>query len=253
MSTNLYVIPGSHACRSAMLMLDHKSIPYRVIALPSIAHPLLVRVRGFPGSPQPIRRINSRTPLDLSILDRLGTVPALEIGGEKVQTNHEIARHLDRVQRDPPLLPADPDARRDTEAAELWGDQTLQMAARRAALAAASNGLGGLRMRGARGRLGPLLTRSDLPRALVARLASRTFRAGGDRVAGIMEAIPPLLDRVDLWVTDGVLNGEHLTVADYMIAPSLALLTYDERLAAEIAVRPSGRLVDRLLPEPAAG
>ena len=25
----LYVIPGSHACRSAMLMLEHKGRPYR--------------------------------------------------------------------------------------------------------------------------------------------------------------------------------------------------------------------------------
>ena len=24
----LYVIPGSHACRSAMLMLEHKQVPY---------------------------------------------------------------------------------------------------------------------------------------------------------------------------------------------------------------------------------
>jgi arsenate reductase-like glutaredoxin family protein len=29
----LYVIPGSHACRSAILMLEHKQVPYRRVAL----------------------------------------------------------------------------------------------------------------------------------------------------------------------------------------------------------------------------
>ena len=45
----LYVILGSHACRAGMLMLDHKGIPYRTVTLPTGLHPLVVRLRGFPG------------------------------------------------------------------------------------------------------------------------------------------------------------------------------------------------------------
>ena len=37
-----------------------------------------------------------------------------------------------------------------------------------------------------------------------------------------------------------------------MIAPSLALLTYVQDLRPEIERRPAIRLVDRILPEPAA-
>jgi hypothetical protein len=35
-----------------------------------------------------------------------------------------------------------------------------------------------------------------------------------------------------------------------MVAPSLALLSYRPDLAAQIAARPAGALLDRLLPEP---
>jgi hypothetical protein len=38
-----------------------------------------------------------------------------------------------------------------------------------------------------------------------------------------------------------------------MIAPSLALLSYRLDLRDEIARRPAGRLIDRVLPEPGAG
>ncbi len=54
------------------------------------------------------------------------TVPALKIGGEKIQGSREIARALDRIQPDPPLFPADPDARAAVEDAERFGDERLQ-------------------------------------------------------------------------------------------------------------------------------
>ena len=49
----LYVIPGSHACRSAMLMLDHKQLPYRRVEVTTLLHPLAVRFSpdGTTGSP----------------------------------------------------------------------------------------------------------------------------------------------------------------------------------------------------------
>src|ERR671929_204557 len=43
----LYVIPGSHACRSAMLMLEHKRIPYRRVDVLTLTHPVVVRLHGF--------------------------------------------------------------------------------------------------------------------------------------------------------------------------------------------------------------
>ena len=57
----LYVILGSHACRTGMLMMDHKGIAYRRVNLPTGLHPLLVRLRGFPGNPAPVRDLDGRS------------------------------------------------------------------------------------------------------------------------------------------------------------------------------------------------
>ena len=60
-----------------------------------------------------------------------------------------------------------------------------------------------------------------------------------------------MLDRVDGWIEAGVLNGEELNAADFMIAPSLALLSYRPDVRQEIEQRRAIELLDRLLPEPA--
>jgi glutathione S-transferase len=244
----VYVIVGSHACRAATLMLEHKEIPYRTVVLPTGAHPLLVRLRGFPGSPTPTRTVDGATHRQLALMDRLGTVPALLLDGERVQTNRRIARHLEHVRPDPPLFPAQADRRRAVQEAEAWGDDVLQMAVRRLLLATPVDDL---RDRGGRGRLGPLLTRSDRIRPLLARGAGRSFRANPGNLEHLLGEVSPLLDRIDSWVEDGVLCGEHLSVADFTIAPSLALLSYRPDLARDMAARPVARLMDRLLPEPA--
>lgn len=249
MLAKVYVIVGSHACRAATLMLEYKEIPYRTVALPTGAHPLLVRACGFPGSRTPIRTVDGATHRQLALLDRLGTVPALLLDGERVQTNRRIARHLEHICPDPRLFPVEADRKRVVEEAEAWGDEVLQMAARRLVLA---TGVHELRDRGAHGRLGPLLTRSDRMRVLLARGAAQSFRASSDNAEDLLRAIPSLLDKVDSWVHEGVLCGEELNVADFTIAPSLALLSYRPDLARELAARPAGRLMDRLLPEPVA-
>lgn len=249
MPAKVYVIRGSHACRTATLMLEYKGIPYSVTVLPTGPHPLLVRAAGFPGHSTPIRSVDGNAPRRLAMLDRLGTVPALLLDGERVQTNRRIARHLEVVCPDPPLFPADEGRRQAVEEAEQWGDEELQMAARRVLLATP---VGELREQGARGRLGPLLTGSDRLRGLLARRAGLVFQAGAGNIEDLLGAIPPLLDKVDEWVQDGVLCDEELTVADFTIAPSLALLSYRPDLAEDLASRPAGRLLDRLLPEPGA-
>jgi hypothetical protein len=60
-----------------------------------------------------------------------------------------------------------------------------------------------------------------------------------------------MLDRIDGWIADGVLNGSALYAADFMIAPSLALIGYRRDLRPELESRPLWALVERLLPEPA--
>jgi glutathione S-transferase len=251
-AATLYVILGSHAGRAAMLMLDHKGIGYRTVTLPTGFHPLLVRLRGFPASAGPRLAGEGRT-LSIAVADRLGTVPALRLGDERTQTNREISRFLDRIQPDPPLFPSDPDARDAVEEAEAWGDEVLQMTARRLTLAAVLHGPDALIGRANSGRLGPLLWRNEKVRYLGCRALARTaWRAGGEAERELLASLPGELDKVDSWIDSGVLNGETLNAADFMIAPSLALLGYRRDLAPDLEMRPAWRLVERVLPATAA-
>jgi glutathione S-transferase len=245
----LYVIHGSHACAAAKLMLQRKGIDFRTVALPTGLHPQLIRLRGFPGSKKPMRMVDGRPTRMSALLDRFGTVPALRLGSAKVQRNHEIARYLDRLVPEPPLLPADPAERAAVEAAETWGDEPLQMLARRIVLACP---LDGLSARGGAGRLGALLATNDLQRNVGAKLASRTtFRVNADAERRLLAQLPAALDHADELYATGVIGGEQPNVADMMIAPSLALLDYRLDLRDQLRARAAFAVVERLLPEPA--
>jgi glutathione S-transferase len=253
MEAKLYVILGSHACRTGMLLLEHKGIDYERVELPTALHPFALRLHGIAGNPTAFRELDDRPHRMLGLADRFGTVPALVVDGRQVKTNRAIARFLDELRPDPPLFPADEDQRRGVEEAERWGDEVFQMAARRLALAAALHGPDALLNRGDDGRLGPLLWRHQTVRLLGARfLALTVFAANKRGEAELLAALPGLLDRIDGWVEAGVLNGDELYAADFMIAPSLALICYLRDLRSELEGRPAMRLVDRVLPDPTA-
>jgi glutathione S-transferase len=249
-SATLYVFPGSHPCKSAMLMLDRKGIPYRRVNLVPGLHPLGVRIRGFPGNRTPIRSVDGGTHRSLGLLDRIGTVPALRFGGEKIQTNREIARFLERTHPEPPLFPPEGARRRAVEEAERWGDEVLQMAARRIVLAAGRRSVEELRDRGSRGRLGPLMSENETVRVVASRVSAQVFKATDSRERELLVALPAMLDSIDSWIAKGVLDARELNVADLMIAPSLALLAYRLDLRPEIEARAAGALLERVLPEP---
>jgi glutathione S-transferase len=248
MQAKLYVILGSHACRTAILMLEHKGIDYETVELPAGLHPFLVRLHGFAGNPHTFRRLDGDTNRMLGTLDRMGTVPALLVDGERVKTNRRIARFLEQMRPEPSLFPADPDHRRAVEEAERWGDEELQMMARRLGMAGALHDRDFI---ATDGRLGPLLSRNETARRIGARLVGQfVFRAGEEQEAQLLERLPAVLDRIDAWIEAGVLNGEALYASDFVIAPSLALLCYRRDLRPQIEGRPAIDLVDRLLPEP---
>jgi len=82
---------------------------------------------------------------------------------------------------------------------------------------------------------------------------SRTSRAIGCGSPRWPASTPSAsLDKVDAWIGEGVLGGEALNAADFMIAPSVALIMYRRDLGPEIEARPAGRLAERVLPEPEA-
>jgi glutathione S-transferase len=249
----LYVIPGSHACRTAMLVLEHKRIAFETVVLPTGAHPMAVRMLGFPGHRKPIRSVDGQTHAALARLDRMGTVPALRYGEQRIQTNTEIIRFLDGIKPDPPLYPAEDELRERVERARAWGDEPLQMAARRIVLAGGLHGANALYGDGAHGRLGALLSENGLMRTAVSNIAARvTFRASGDHEAEQLSTLPGMLDRIDAWIAEGVLNAAEPNAADFTIAPSLALLSYRLDLRPQIEARPCYALMERFVPEQAA-
>ena len=158
----LYVIPGSHACRSAMLMLQHKRVPYRRVDTLTLTHSVAVRLHGFDAGGQ-TRSAGTHRPFMLRLGDLLGTVPALASGKEeRISTNHGIARFLEERYPEHQLFPADPEQRAAVEEAERWANETLQMPARRLPLAFAVRDPVAASRAAADGRLGYLLYRNAL-------------------------------------------------------------------------------------------
>ncbi|HET9163771.1 MAG TPA: glutathione S-transferase family protein [Solirubrobacterales bacterium] len=226
MEARLYVFPGSHAAMIGRLLLEHKGIDYsRVDLMPVFAKPI-VRALGFPGT----------------------TVPALKLDGRRVQGTRSISRELDRIQPDPPLFPADPEARGAVEEAERFGDEELQPLFRQIPYWAYRQDLSPLRSYAEGAKLGipiGLAIRTARP---IIWLASRLNDAGDENVRRDLAALPGLLQRVDELIAAGVLDGEQLNAADLQIAATVRLaMTFDD-LRPAIEGRPAGRLAMRVAP-----
>jgi glutathione S-transferase len=233
-----------------MLMLAHKRIPHRRVNILTLTHPVVVRLLGFDAGGQ-TRSAGGRRTFGLRFGDRLGTVPALAADRERISTNYGIARYLDAHYPEPALLPAEPAQRAAVEEAERWANETLQMAARRIPGAAAVRDPVTLARGAGDGRLGYLLYKHETVRRVIfPRLLGRVFVSGPARESEILAELPPILDRIDAWIAEGVLGGDQLNVADFMVAPSLALILYRPDVRPMFEGRPALALVDRLLPEP---
>jgi glutathione S-transferase len=224
MATRLYVIPISNPSGAGAAMMRHKRISHRVVSVMPGLHPFLVRLAGF---------------------DR-PTVPALEIDGRKVQGSREIARFLDELAPDPPLFPADPDARAAVEGAERWGERVLQPVPRRlfrylmqtseeARLWVGSDVIG---LPGGR-----VLQFAFLP--VIGQLA-RISHADEATVRATVRDLPALLDHVDALISDGTIGGSEPNAADFQILASVRVLLEFEDLGHLLegrACAPAARLV----------
>lgn len=134
-------------------MLEHKRLLYRRVDVVAGLHPVMARLHGFDAGGQ-TRVAGGRRTLGLRIGDRLGTVPGLACDGQRISTNHAIARFLDDRHPEPPLFPADSAQRAAVEKAERWANDTLQMAARRIMLSAMQRDPAGFSQATGEGRLG---------------------------------------------------------------------------------------------------
>jgi glutathione S-transferase len=227
----LYVIQGSHPGTAAKMMLERKGIPFRRTVVPPGFSRRLIPLLGFEG-------------------DR---TPALKLDGRKIQGSTVISRELDKLQPDPPLFPSDPEQRRRVEEAEEWGDRELQSIPRTIIWWAFKRDRTGMKsfLENA-----PAAARFGMPAGMAVKtagpminLAVKLNDANDEHVRAELERLPPLLDQVDRWIEEGVLNGEQLYAADYQIAPSIRLLMTFDDLRPAIEARPAAAFAKRVLPD----
>ena len=223
----LYGFTGSNSVHTGRLMLAHKELEYHFVKLPPAVHAPTMLVLGFPP---------------------MG-VPAIKVDGVRVQGTRWIARALDELYPDKPLLfPADPEQRRRVEEAERWGED-LQNSVRRIFYCAARRDRKAfLSVLGAgRGPVKSLGMRMLAP--FVIKMATGLHRASDEAGREDVELLPERMDQIDAWIADGVLGGEQLNAADYQIAVNVAALLMSEDLAPFIDGRPAAALAHRVLPE----
>jgi glutathione S-transferase len=170
------------------------------------------------------------------------TAPGLKLDGERLYGSRRIMRRLDEIVADPPLYPSEEPLAATVVEAERWGDEILQPLARRlswAVLKRSPRHMEGY-SEGARLPVPISLARPSLP--LLARAAARLNGVSDEVTRSDLQQLPALLDRVDGWIADGVLGGEHPNAADLQIGSSLRLLASLGDLRPQLADRPAARL-----------
>jgi|SRR6476620_10006639 len=226
MNARLYVIPASHPSIAAQLMLEYKGIPYKRTDLLPVVSKGVLRAVGFPGV----------------------TVPALKIDGDKVQGSRPIARELDRLRPEPPLLPADAEQRAAVEEAERFGDEELQHPIRQILWWGMKKDHAPLRSYSEGARIGMPIGLAMKTAAPVVALAARFNEAGDENARQALAELPALLDKVDALIASGTINGPQLNAADFQIAPSIGLAMTLDDLRPAIESRPAAELARRLVP-----
>jgi glutathione S-transferase len=219
-AARLYTLPGSHPCAAVTAALKLKSIEFETVVL----LPTTQRLIG-------------------PLLYRGATVPGLRIDGERIAGSRAILRRLDELVPDPALYPAELRRRKEVLEAERWGDETLQPVPRQIADALFVRKPRTMESYAGDTKL-PLplwLLRPSEP--VVARIMAAMNKAGDDHVRAALEALPGHLDKVDAWITAGLLGGTQPNAADLQIGSSIRLL---ESLG-DVAPLLEGRSCQRLV------
>jgi glutathione S-transferase len=220
-------MPISNAAAAGAAMIAHKRIPHRLVRLMPGLHPMLVRFAGFEGF----------------------TVPALELDGRKLQGSRRIARFLDELRPEPPLFPAEPEARARVEEAERWGEHVLQPVPRRLFRHLL------LTSESARQWMGTEIMHLPAPRVMgvlfmpVIRRLAQISRADGPRVRQDIAELPELLDHVDALIAAGTIGASQPNAADFQILASVSVLRAFADLEHHVRGRPCEAAACRLYPD----
>jgi glutathione S-transferase len=242
----LYVVAASHPCFAVKRALELKGVPFKRVEYPPPLHVPLQRLR-----------FGQRT------------VPGLALDGQRVVGSRAIMHRLDEVRPEPPLYPADPEARRRVEEADRWGDEVLQSLARRMTWWTLRRRPRAITTYAADSQL-PLPDVAAVATApLIARIEWRMNEVSDAAIERDLQDLPVYMDQADAWSADGTIGAEPPNAADLQIGSSVALLAtiadlgplLDGRSALELANRYfsdfPGRVEEGTLPrewlEPALG
>jgi glutathione S-transferase len=212
---------------TARLMLERKGIPYKRRDLIYVVSKGWLRAAGFPGV----------------------TLPALKLDGERVQGSTAIARELERVKPEPPLFPTDPQRRAAVEEAEGWGAEFLQPRVRRILWWGFKRDRSSMDSYLEGARLGLPTGLAAKTAAPIVALSARFNKADDEHVAADFAALPGDLDRIEKWISEGVLGGDQPNAADFQIATSVRLLMTLEDLLPVLETRTAGEFAKRVVPD----
>jgi glutathione S-transferase len=230
MPARLYVLHGSHPCQTVEKAFALKGLPFKKIELPISTQPLVMKLL-FGGT----------------------TVPGVKFDdGEKVQGSRAILRALEARVASPSLYdgPAGAEA---IEEAERWGDEVLQSVPRRLMWTAFTTHRGA--MYGFQeGAKSPKLPKPVVFAASYAILPIEKHinNVTDAAVRADLAALPSLLDQVDAYIADGVLDGERPNAADLQIAPTIRLLCAMDDVRPLVEGRPAEAFAFRLFDRPVA-
>ena len=227
MDVRLFTIPGSHPGTAARLMLEHKGIEHKRTDLLPVASWVVLKALRFPG----VR------------------VPALKIDGRRVQGSRQIARELDRIAPEPPLLPEDPEHRVAVEEADRFGDEDLQQSVRQILLWILRKDTAPFASYAVGSRIGVPIGFAVKTAGPFVAMDARSVEATDANVQRDIAVFPAMLQRIDDWIAAGVLGGEQLNVGDFQIATCLRLAMSLDDLRPAIEGRPAGELALRVVPD----
>jgi glutathione S-transferase len=226
----LYGIPGSHNVAVGEAMIRHKGIDYQRRDLVPGAHLLLVRrVLGFSG----------------------GTVPAVRAGDRRFHGTREISRGLEELRPDPPLFPANAEARRAVEDAERWGEDVMQPISRHLFWGAAKRDLGGMASYLDDAKLGfpTALVKPKPSIAPVVLLVAKIDGATDEAVRTDLTRVRGALEHADELIDADVIGGAEPTAADFQIGGQVRALLGLADLRPVVERYQIAELARRLLPD----
>ncbi|WCB95855.1 hypothetical protein DSM104299_04606 [Baekduia alba] len=230
MPARLFMIHGSHPCATVEKAFALKGLPFKRIEVVASTQPLVMRLL-FGGR----------------------TVPGVKFAdGAKVQGSRAILRALEDRVPSPPLY-AGPAGASAIAEAERWGDEVFQQIPRRLLWAGFTKHPGAMHAF-QEGQRSPKLPKPVVLAAsrLVLPIERRINDVDDAGVRADLAALPLLLDQVDQYIADGVLNGAQPNAADLQIAPTIRLLYALEDLRPLIDGRPAEAFAFRWFDRPGA-